>query len=265
MNPFTIMRAKLRVTNSIVNEGPPGEPPHSEQLTFCGVSRSGGYPEDGSDENNTFAKWSPSVSLDITIANPNLIGALRVGEEFYVDFSRPGNVTPEFAPAALPAVEAPVVKPEAPPEPLDFRQRVINEKAELDERRQNLAGFIEGEIFAGLPDPEKERLTRQCGLMQKYSDVLMDRIAAFDGEPVEAEPFKEPDMPAGDGKPGEVSSADDAGSSGDSSESSTTSPESSDSDSGSGESSSNASDSASESSSGTSQSSTSSSSESAGQ
>lgn len=208
MNPFTIMRAKLRVLNSVVNEGPPGEPPHSEQLTFCGVSRSDGYPDDGSDENNTFARWSPSVSLDITIANPNLIGALRVGEEFYVDFSRPGNVTPEFAPAALPAVEAPVVKPEAEPEPLDFRQRVINEKAELDARGEKLAAFLEGPIFGTLPEPEQKRLERQLHVMGDYAEVLGESIAAFDGEPVEAEPFKEPVMPDGDGKTGETAASD---------------------------------------------------------
>ena len=54
---------------------------------FAGVSKSGGYPEDGSDEDNSFAKFSPSVSFDMQVANPVLIGKFAVGDVFYVDFS----------------------------------------------------------------------------------------------------------------------------------------------------------------------------------
>lgn len=45
------------------------------------------YPEDGSDENNTFAKFSPGAHLSINIANPALFGQFKVGEKFYVDFT----------------------------------------------------------------------------------------------------------------------------------------------------------------------------------
>jgi hypothetical protein len=44
------------------------------------VSRSTPYPDDGSDEDNTFAKFSPSVDLSITIANPALLGQFRPGQ-----------------------------------------------------------------------------------------------------------------------------------------------------------------------------------------
>jgi hypothetical protein len=77
------MRAKLRVTSV----EPRGD---QERLTFCGVSRSSQYPEDGSDEDNTYAKFSPSVELGITIANPNLVGKFKVGDTFYVDFTPVG-------------------------------------------------------------------------------------------------------------------------------------------------------------------------------
>jgi hypothetical protein len=57
-----------------------------EQLQFHGVAAKA-YPADGSDEDNTFSKWSPSVELKISITNPALIGQFKVGEKFYVDFT----------------------------------------------------------------------------------------------------------------------------------------------------------------------------------
>lgn len=51
------------------------------------VAKNGAYPEDGSDEDNTFAKFSPSGVLDMQIANPDLLGKFKVGDTFYVDFT----------------------------------------------------------------------------------------------------------------------------------------------------------------------------------
>ncbi len=59
----------------------------SERLVFNPVSRSDSYPEDGSDEDNTFAKFSPSGEFSLTVANPELIGKFKVNETYYVDFS----------------------------------------------------------------------------------------------------------------------------------------------------------------------------------
>jgi len=53
---------------------------------FSGVAR-GGYPADGSDEDNSFAKFSPSVSMDFHVANPALFGKFEPGQKFYVDFT----------------------------------------------------------------------------------------------------------------------------------------------------------------------------------
>lgn len=72
------MRAKLAVRTVTSATG-------CDVLTFSGVSASQ-YPEDGSDENNTFAKFSPSVTLDMSITNPVLVGTFKVGDTFYVDF-----------------------------------------------------------------------------------------------------------------------------------------------------------------------------------
>ena len=46
------------------------------------------YPADGSDEDNTYAKFSPGASLSLNIANPALFGKFLVGEKYYVDFTK---------------------------------------------------------------------------------------------------------------------------------------------------------------------------------
>lgn len=76
---MTTMRAKFQI-NKIEQFGA------SEQLHFNAVAASK-YPDDGSDENNTYAKYSPAASCSITIANPALIGKFKVGEQYYVDFT----------------------------------------------------------------------------------------------------------------------------------------------------------------------------------
>lgn len=83
---MTTMRAKVRVSAVFHEWGPAGEV-LSERLQLSGVAKSGTYPEDGSDEDNSFAKWSPSVSMDFHIANPALFGKFKVGDTLYADFS----------------------------------------------------------------------------------------------------------------------------------------------------------------------------------
>ena len=74
------MRAKMRVSSVIpAYEG--------EVINFNAVSKNGMYDEDGSDENNTFSKFTPSANLSMHINNPKLFGKLKINEEYYVDFS----------------------------------------------------------------------------------------------------------------------------------------------------------------------------------
>jgi len=82
------MRAKLRVASTQIHEaGGPDNGPW-EDLAFCAVAKNDvPYPPDGSDENNTFAKWTPSADLRMTITNPALVGKFTVGQEFYADFT----------------------------------------------------------------------------------------------------------------------------------------------------------------------------------
>lgn len=80
---MSTMRAKF-VVNSIEKFG------GCEVVKFNAVGRSGGYPADGSDEDNTFAKFTPSAECKLTITNPDLHGKFEPGQKFYVDFS-PAN------------------------------------------------------------------------------------------------------------------------------------------------------------------------------
>jgi len=83
------MRAKLRVTNVIQYKDEKGEVT-GEQLCFNAVGGDNvqrGYPSDGIDEDNTFARWTPSAELTMYIQNPNLFGKFTASQKFYVDFT----------------------------------------------------------------------------------------------------------------------------------------------------------------------------------
>ena len=59
------------------------------------------------------------------------------------------------------------------------QQRVVDEKRELDDRREKLMAFFSTPIFHGLPESEQIRLERQAVVMRSYSEILGERIAAF--------------------------------------------------------------------------------------
>jgi hypothetical protein len=59
------------------------------------------------------------------------------------------------------------------------QQRVVDEKRELDEKLTKLGAFGRTELFKTLPEDEQGRLNRQHSLMEQYSAVLGERIAAF--------------------------------------------------------------------------------------
>jgi hypothetical protein len=85
----TMMRAMMRAKMRVSAVTPASDT--LELLEFYAVSKKEGYPEDGSDENNTYARWTPSAELRMAITNPALIGKFKVGEEFYVDFTKVGE------------------------------------------------------------------------------------------------------------------------------------------------------------------------------
>lgn len=75
-----MMRAKMKVESVTITE-------YGETLKMHPVAKNGAYPADGSDEDNTFAKFSPSGSLELAVANPALHGKFKPGQTFYVDFT----------------------------------------------------------------------------------------------------------------------------------------------------------------------------------
>lgn len=79
---MTTMRAKVRISGIEKHENT-----GHDRLDFVFPAKDGPYPSDGSDEDQSFASYTPSASLSMTIANPNLIGRFSVGDTFYIDFS----------------------------------------------------------------------------------------------------------------------------------------------------------------------------------
>lgn len=59
------------------------------------------------------------------------------------------------------------------------QQRVVEEKNELDEKREKLNNFLQGDFFKTIDENEQERLEKQADVMKMYSDVLGERIRHF--------------------------------------------------------------------------------------
>lgn len=59
------------------------------------------------------------------------------------------------------------------------QERVVNEKAELDEKLDKLEAFFITPLFIGIDFEERYRLQRQAEVMTEYSIILGERISAF--------------------------------------------------------------------------------------
>lgn len=73
------MIAKLHLASVTSLEG------GQEQLSFYAVTNKPLGPN-GENEDNTFARYTPSASLQMTISNPELVGKFKPGQNFYVRF-----------------------------------------------------------------------------------------------------------------------------------------------------------------------------------
>ncbi len=60
-----------------------------------------------------------------------------------------------------------------------WQQRVVDEKAELDQKIGRLLSFMKGEKSTAIGQDERDRLGRQSRYMERYSEVLGERIADF--------------------------------------------------------------------------------------
>lgn len=81
---MTAMRAKVKITG--ISKYPEDGDATQETLSFSFPAKEGGYPADGSDEDQQFARFSPAGSLSLTVANPDLLGKFAVDDTFYLDF-----------------------------------------------------------------------------------------------------------------------------------------------------------------------------------
>jgi hypothetical protein len=46
-----------------------------------------GYPPDGTDEDNTYARYTPSADFRLSVTNPVLFGMFKPEQRFYVDIT----------------------------------------------------------------------------------------------------------------------------------------------------------------------------------
>jgi hypothetical protein len=77
-----VMRAKVQV-QSVTK---PSET--CEILSMSAVCGTDPFGPDGESEDNTFARYTPSGSVSLSITNPALAGQFKQGDKLYVDFSR---------------------------------------------------------------------------------------------------------------------------------------------------------------------------------
>ena len=77
---MAMMRAKMRVGTVKLTE-------YGEELEMAPVCGNKPFGPSGESEDNTFARYTPSGQLGLTVNNPELAGKFKPGQEFYVDFT----------------------------------------------------------------------------------------------------------------------------------------------------------------------------------
>lgn len=66
---------------------------------------------------------------------------------------------------------------------IEWQQRVVDEKAALDEKLKALNAFVEKSPESmKLSKGQRTLLTRQSATMKRYSDILGERIALFESD-----------------------------------------------------------------------------------
>ena len=61
----------------------------------------------------------------------------------------------------------------------DFRERVRDEKAQLDDKIVKLAAFVNTSACLTLPFEDRSLLAAQLAVMQEYTEILTKRIGRF--------------------------------------------------------------------------------------
>jgi hypothetical protein len=60
-----------------------------------------------------------------------------------------------------------------------YQQRVVEEKRELDSKRDKLTEFLKSPNRIKVSQDEQDRLARQLAAMEVYSGILAERIVHF--------------------------------------------------------------------------------------
>lgn len=63
-----------------------------------------------------------------------------------------------------------------------YKERLLEEKAQLDVRRTKLEEFLVTDAFQGIPTEQQRLLNVQAPIMLAYSQVLTERIALIPEE-----------------------------------------------------------------------------------
>jgi hypothetical protein len=75
-----MMRAKMKVESVHVQEG-------RETIQMNAVCGTAPFGTNGESEDNTFARFTPAGSLNLTVNNPDLLGKIQPGQKFYLDIT----------------------------------------------------------------------------------------------------------------------------------------------------------------------------------
>lgn len=74
-----------------------------------------------------------------------------------------------------------------------WQERVMTEKADLDEKIIDLSNFLQSEEIKKLARVDQDDLDSQCYHMKRYASVLLQRIQRF---PLDASRTTEQEIPA---------------------------------------------------------------------
>lgn len=78
---MAIMRAKMEV-RAVEKSSPT-----VLKLTMAAVCGKDPFGPDGESEDNTYARWTPTATVEMYITNPNLVDKFKQGQKLYVDFT----------------------------------------------------------------------------------------------------------------------------------------------------------------------------------
>jgi hypothetical protein len=76
-----MMRAKMQVSSVEQFHG------GMEVVKLSAVTGKGSFGPEGESEDNTYARYTPSGKCELSINNPALMGKIKPGMKFYLDFT----------------------------------------------------------------------------------------------------------------------------------------------------------------------------------